>query len=160
VYLVLDQDDAGIEATLRLADALGSTAVPVALPEGTKDIAELAPRADGQAVFAAAWADGRRMPLEQMFEEALAATEPAPPVVPASTHRAEGQLGVLTAREREVAALIARGLSNRQIADELVIAEGTVNVHVSRILGKLDYRSRSAVATWAVEHGLRPRPPS
>jgi DNA primase len=54
VYLVLDQDDAGIQATLRLADALGTAAVPVALPEGTKDIAELAPRADGHAVFAAA----------------------------------------------------------------------------------------------------------
>jgi DNA primase len=54
VYLVLDQDDAGMQATLRLADALGAAAVPVALPESTKDIAELAPRADGQAVFAAA----------------------------------------------------------------------------------------------------------
>lgn len=57
VYLVMDQDDAGIEATLRLADMLGAAAVPVALPEGTKDIAELAPRPDGQAIFAAALLD-------------------------------------------------------------------------------------------------------
>ena len=53
VFLVLDQDDAGLEATLRLADVLGS-AVPVALPEGIKDVGELAPRADGQSVFASA----------------------------------------------------------------------------------------------------------
>jgi DNA primase len=54
VYLVLDQDEAGIEATLKLVDAIGPGAVPVALPEGTKDVAELAPRADGQALFAGA----------------------------------------------------------------------------------------------------------
>jgi DNA primase len=52
-YLVLDQDDAGLEATLKLLEALGTRAVPVALPEGIKDVAELAPRADGQALFAA-----------------------------------------------------------------------------------------------------------
>jgi DNA primase len=54
LYLVLDQDDAGLEATLRLVDALGPSAVPVALPDGVKDVAELAPRADGQPVFASA----------------------------------------------------------------------------------------------------------
>jgi DNA primase len=57
VYLVFDQDDAGVEATLRLADALGGQAIPVALPDGVKDIAELAPRKDGQAVFATALLD-------------------------------------------------------------------------------------------------------
>src|SRR6266542_967232 len=54
VYLVLDQDDAGLEATLRLSDALGARAVPVELPEGVHDLGELAPRADGRAVFAGA----------------------------------------------------------------------------------------------------------
>jgi DNA primase len=54
VYLVLDQDDAGLEATIRLVDALGPTAIPVALPNGIKDVAELAPRDDGQALFARA----------------------------------------------------------------------------------------------------------
>jgi DNA primase len=54
VYLVLDQDDAGLEATLKLVQSLGSSAVPVALPEGIKDVAELAPRADGKALFAGA----------------------------------------------------------------------------------------------------------
>ncbi len=53
-YLVLDTDDAGFEATLALYDAIGPTAVPVALPDDVKDPAELASRPDGQAVFAQA----------------------------------------------------------------------------------------------------------
>ena len=54
VYLVLDQDDGGIQATLRLADQLGQTAIPVALPDGIKDVAELAPLPDGRQVFTTA----------------------------------------------------------------------------------------------------------
>src|SRR5258707_3742773 len=53
-YLVLDTDDAGFEATLALYDAIGTTAVPVALPDDVKDPAELASRPHGQAVFAEA----------------------------------------------------------------------------------------------------------
>src|SRR5712691_1586308 len=53
-YLVLDTDDAGVEGTLNLQEAIGATAVPVALPENVKDPAELALRPDGQAVFAEA----------------------------------------------------------------------------------------------------------
>jgi hypothetical protein len=54
LYLVLDQDDSGIEATFRLLEVLGPRAIPVALPDGVKDVAELAPRPDGPAAFAAA----------------------------------------------------------------------------------------------------------
>jgi DNA primase len=54
VYLVLDADDAGVAATVQLADAIGSAAVPVSLPEGIKDPAELATRPDGQVLFAQA----------------------------------------------------------------------------------------------------------
>jgi len=53
-YLVLDTDDAGVEATLALHEAMGPAAVPVALPEDIKDPAELASRLDGQAIFAEA----------------------------------------------------------------------------------------------------------
>ena len=55
---------------------------------------------------------------------------------------------MLTHREREVASRIARGLSNRQIAAELVIAVSTTERHVANILNKLDMRSRTQVATW------------
>ncbi|HEV2125285.1 MAG TPA: LuxR C-terminal-related transcriptional regulator [Chloroflexota bacterium] len=64
-------------------------------------------------------------------------------------------LMVLTRREQEVAALIARGLTNRQIAVVLVIAEGTADRHVSNILGKLGMATRAQVAAWVVEHGWR-----
>jgi non-specific serine/threonine protein kinase len=53
-----------------------------------------------------------------------------------------------------VAVLLARGLTNRQIAQELVISESTVGIHVEHILAKLDFHSRAQVAAWAVERGL------
>jgi non-specific serine/threonine protein kinase len=60
----------------------------------------------------------------------------------------ESASDVLTAREREIASLMADGLSNRDIAEKLVISEGTVEVHVKHVLGKLGFRSRSQVAAW------------
>jgi DNA-binding CsgD family transcriptional regulator len=54
----------------------------------------------------------------------------------------------LTAREREVAALVASGLSNKQIGERLVISERTAEGHVERILSKLGYRSRAQIASW------------
>jgi DNA-binding CsgD family transcriptional regulator len=62
----------------------------------------------------------------------------------------------LTPREREVAALLAEGLSNGEIARRLYISTKTASVHVSNILAKLDMTSRTEVATWAVRSGLVP----
>lgn len=62
----------------------------------------------------------------------------------------------LTGREREVLVGLARGLTNRQIAVELGIAEKTVSVHVSNILGKLDLTSRTQAALYAARAGLVP----
>ena len=59
----------------------------------------------------------------------------------------------LTPREREIAALVAEGLTNPQIAERLAISSGTVRIHVERILGKLGLTSRVQVATWVVRHG-------
>jgi DNA-binding CsgD family transcriptional regulator len=57
----------------------------------------------------------------------------------------------LTRREWEVAQLVARGLTNRQIAEQLVLAETTVDRHVGNILAKLGFATRSQVAVWAAE---------
>jgi predicted ATPase/DNA-binding CsgD family transcriptional regulator len=62
-----------------------------------------------------------------------------------------GAAGALTAREREIAALIARGLSNRGIAGELVISPATAARHVANILAKLGFSSRAQVAAWAAQ---------
>jgi predicted ATPase/DNA-binding CsgD family transcriptional regulator len=61
---------------------------------------------------------------------------------------------LLSRREREVVTLVAGGLTNKQIADRLFIAERTAEGHVERIRNKLGFRSRTEVATWAVEHGM------
>ena len=57
----------------------------------------------------------------------------------------------LTAREREVASLVAAGESNREIAEALVISQGTAEIHVKHILGKLGFKSRAQIAAWVAE---------
>ena len=59
----------------------------------------------------------------------------------------------LTPREREVAALVAEGLSNRQIANQLYLSERTAETHVQNILTKLGFGSRAEVAAWAAREG-------
>ena len=61
--------------------------------------------------------------------------------------------GGLSPREQEVVALIARGLSNREIAAALTISERTAANQVEHIMNKLDLRSRAQVAVWAVRQG-------
>ena len=61
----------------------------------------------------------------------------------------------LTARERQIVQCIAEGKSNKVVARDLGIAEGTVKVHVKRLLKKMRLRSRVEIAVWAVEHGFK-----
>jgi DNA-binding NarL/FixJ family response regulator len=61
------------------------------------------------------------------------------------------QLLNLTRREEEIAALVARGMTNRQIASELSISEHTAATHIRRILKKLGLRSRAQVASWLTQ---------
>src|SRR5262249_55982187 len=97
----------------------------------------------------AALDEGRRQPAQHAVEYALrdAWTQPAP-----ATH--------LTRRERDVVALVTQGLTNRQIADRLVLSERTVEAHLDHVRTKLDLRSRAQIAAWAAKHAATHRAPS
>ena len=73
---------------------------------------------------------------------------------PATDRSDVAVLDALTDREREVLALVARGLSNAEIAEELVLTEGTVKTHVKHIFEKLDLRDRTQAAIFAYDIGL------
>ena len=73
-----------------------------------------------------------------------------------ATARPEPAPERLTSREQEVLAQLARGLTNRQIADALAISEKTVSVHVSNVLNKLGLASRTQAALYAARMGLIP----
>jgi DNA-binding NarL/FixJ family response regulator len=74
---------------------------------------------------------------------------------PAGRHLAAPSSSGLTSREEEVLAHIAKGLTNRQIAEHLVVSEKTVATHVGHILTKLGLPSRAAATAYAYEHGLQ-----
>jgi non-specific serine/threonine protein kinase len=108
----------------------------------------------GQEASAAVRAEGRTMTPERAADLALGLEGPA---------RDQGQLAALpgrpgstrlTRREQEVARLVARGRTNRQIAKQLFVAERTVDTHVEHIRDKLDVHSRAEIAAWVTESGL------
>ena len=103
----------------------------------------------GRTTMTAAWAEGSQLSSAEAVQLALRASQDAPGD---QEHRQGGGLaaGGLTAREREVVALIAAGYSNRAIARKLFISPATAARHVANILAKLGFSSRSQVAAWAV----------
>jgi DNA-binding NarL/FixJ family response regulator/Tfp pilus assembly protein PilF len=89
---------------------------------------------------------------DHFLRAALSSFPPEQPPSPRAAAR--HAFGGLTAREREVAALIAQGKTSREIADLLVLSERTAEGHVNTILGKLGFSSRAQIAVWVVERGL------
>ncbi len=110
-----------------------------------------------EAAFDAAWSEGRAMSPEQAIEYVLSTEEPSPHAASEHwrTHTDKSQ-DTLSHREREVADLVARGLTNRQVASELSISEHTVANHLAKILRKLGFHSRSQLTAWVVEQRSLP----
>src|SRR6266571_2218539 len=108
----------------------------------------------GEQAFAAAWAEGKSM----TWEQALAARGPVtipretPPTLPAKSPPT-APCG-LTGREVEVLRLLAQGLTDAQIAEQLVISPRTVNTHLKAIYGKIQVSSRSAATRYALDQHL------
>jgi non-specific serine/threonine protein kinase len=100
-----------------------------------------------------AWAEGRGMSPEEVVAYALSDEVAHSPESPLAGKEPDDPL---TAREREVAALVGRGLTNRQISSELHLSERTVHNHVRNILSKLGLRSRAQIAVWVSQRGLLP----
>ena len=102
------------------------------------------------------------VPPADLIEAVLAVARGEPRIAPAMASRMLAELGradpapdplaVLSDRERDVLALIAEGLRNREIAERLVISETTVKTHVRHVLEKLRFRNRAEAAAFAARH--------
>jgi DNA-binding CsgD family transcriptional regulator len=136
-----------------LLDALGARRSP---PDQSsfEELRARAQNAAGSAWSALIGPVAQSLDLQQVVRHALAllAAQPAPPARSPARSAADAQQ--LSRREREIAILIARGLTNRAIAEQLVIAERTAETHVSNILNKLGLDTRAQIAIWAVAHHL------
>jgi len=108
----------------------------------------------GEAAFAAAWEEGRVLTVEVAVDYAL--SEPVIPVAQ-SAQAVKEEFGGLTKREREVAVLIAKGKSNREIARAMTVGVKTIETYVTRMLDKLGFDSRVQIATWTIEKGFGER---
>jgi DNA-binding CsgD family transcriptional regulator/tetratricopeptide (TPR) repeat protein len=107
-----------------------------------------------EGVWAAAWEEGWAMSMERAIEYALSEDDSSTIATqtPEHTLSATARTLALTRREREVAKLVAQGLTNRQIAEALFVSERTIDHHVSNILKKLSLSSREQVASRLGDH--------
>ena len=137
-----------------LRETMGTPIPPVYCADYDRAVA--AARAQlGEKAFAAVWAQGRIMTQEQALT--AQAMPPTPmPTRPASAPPVKSPTSPagLSAREVEVLRLVAQGLTNEQVAEQLVISARTVNTHLTSIYGKIGVSSRSAATRYAMEHHL------
>jgi predicted ATPase/DNA-binding CsgD family transcriptional regulator len=141
-------------AAVAIRAPLNSVIDAVDLPHYQINLAGLR-SALGETVFEAAWAEGLTLTLEQATADALAEPELlSESDMQTGVEDAKASYSGLSKREREVAALIAQGRSNREIAEAMTVGLRTVETYISRILNKLNLSSRVQIATWALEKGL------
>jgi predicted ATPase/DNA-binding CsgD family transcriptional regulator/Tfp pilus assembly protein PilF len=112
----------------------------------------------GEQAFDVAWTEGRTMTPEQALAArgavTMPTTAPAGPSTVPPVPKAPAYPDGLTAREVEVLRLVAQGLTNEQVAEQLVISPRTVNTHLTAIFSKIGVSSRGAATRYAIEHHL------
>jgi DNA-binding NarL/FixJ family response regulator len=114
---------------------------------------EVARKKIGASSFEEQWALGEKLSEGEAIKLVRRFLEEAPPAHIQSGVAAY-TVSPLTVRQREIAALVARGLTNKQIAQELVISPATARAHVEHVLDRLDLHSRAQLAAWAAAQGL------
>ena len=129
---------------------IGLTLAPDLRTKNERALA-VAKEALGEEAFVAAWAAGGDLPLDQAVEEARSLADD----VSQAAH-ADPSLAVsgLSPRELEVLGLVAKGMTNAQVAERLFLSPRTVNAHLGSIYHKLGVSSRSAATRFAIERGL------
>ncbi len=140
-----------------LREAMGMPLPPIEKPGYERSVAAARIQLGGQ-IFTAIWAEGRAM----IPEEVLAAQEPVklPQPVPREplsmlpAKSSPSYPGGLTAREVEVLRLVAQGLTDAQIAEQLMLSPRTVSWHLSTIYNKIQVSSRSAATRYAIEQHM------
>jgi len=147
-------------AAAALRQAINFAVAPVERPAIDR-AAEAARTALGEDAYEMLLAEGGTLALSQAVElgidlaqQVSAQTSMQASQKPVATGERHGRGAALTAREREVAVLVGRGYSNRRIAEALVIAEKTAEVHARNVRVKLGLASRAQIAAWAARQGL------
>jgi DNA-binding NarL/FixJ family response regulator len=162
--VLVDVTGAGGDCVEATAELAADPAAPVLLLSGTEDdlrvfdalragasgvlLKDTAPEALRRAIDATARGDAVLSPslTRRLIAELMARPEPNRP--------SDDRLAALTAREREVVALVALGLSNDEIAEQLVVSPATARTHVSRAMVKLRARDRAQLVVFAYESRL------
>jgi len=133
-----------------LRKAIGVPIPPIDLADYERSLSAARTHLDEQA-FADSWAEGRTMTPEQAL--AAQGRRTAPQVPPPTTTPTTYPAG-LSAREIEILCLVAKGLTNAEIAKELVLSTKTVTAHLTHIFNKTKSENRAAATVFAMRHGL------
>ena len=140
-----------------LRDAMGMPIPPVFRADYEREVTAARTQL-GEQAFTAAWTEGRTMTPEQAMAAQGKAVLPQPiPTEPSSIPPAKAAATYpdgLTAREVDVLRLVAQGLNDAHIAEQLIISPRTVNTHLTSIYGKIQVSSRSGATRYAIEHHL------